>query len=105
MRARRLTPRMKGLVGARTVDIPYKENGVDKVHTWTYEKPDAIKVDERKGERFKPKINVTPAEYNTPFKIEDAYERDASARLHQRLHQFANNSELGNNSVTTCTGH
>ena len=53
----------------RTVDIAYTENGVDKVQTWTYEKPDAIKADTRKGERFKPKMNALASEYNTPFKM------------------------------------
>lgn len=53
----------------RTVDIAYRENAIDCVQTWTYAKPDSIKVDARKGERFKPKINKLPAEYNTPFKM------------------------------------
>ena len=53
----------------RTIDIVYTERGVEKVQVWTYEKPDAIKVDARKGERFKPKINVLPSEYNTPYKM------------------------------------
>ena len=53
----------------RTVDINYKENGIDKIQTWTYEKSDAIKVDARKGHRFKPKLNVQPGQYDTPFKF------------------------------------
>ena len=53
----------------QTVDIPYKEGGLDKVQTWTYQKPDAIKVDARKGDRIKPKLNVMPSEYNTPYKM------------------------------------
>ena len=46
----------------RTVDIAYTENGADKVQTWTYEKPDAIKADTREGERFKPKMNALASE-------------------------------------------
>lgn len=46
-----------------------KENGIDKIQTWTYEKSDAIKVDARKGHRFKPKLNAQPNQYDTPLKF------------------------------------
>ena len=53
----------------RYVDVPYKQGGRNLQQRWFFETPEAIHVDERQGERQRPKINLDSSEYNSAYKM------------------------------------
>lgn len=53
--------------GGEEVGLQYRRGGRVKNISWQYTPPEGIRVDARRGERFRPKINRDKADFKTPY--------------------------------------